>query len=260
MINYKKYLDIAIRSSEISAHTLNTFFKKFNKVKLKNKNFRDLVSEIDFISQKEITEMIKKKFPSHNIICEEKQKGLNKKSNFSWIIDPLDGTINYIHGVPIYSISIALKFKDELIVGVINNPEQREIFYASKGNGSFMNGEKIIVSKNNRFSSGLYVAAFPSSINKKLMNKLKIFGKINNNSRGMLRLGSAAHALTYLASGKIDGFWGEDLKIWDIAAGILIINEAGGKITDLNNNKFNFKNTLVASNTLVHNDLLKNLI
>jgi myo-inositol-1(or 4)-monophosphatase len=259
-MNYKKYLDIAIKSSEISANTLNTFFKKFNRIKLKNKNFRDLVSEIDFISQKEITNIIKSKFPSHNIICEEKQNGLKKKSYFSWIVDPLDGTINYIHGVPIYSISIALKFKNELLVGVINNPEQKEIFYASKGNGSFMNGEKIEVSKNNKFSNGLYVAAFPSNIKQKLMNKLKIFGKVNNNSRGMLRLGSAAHALTYLASGKIDGFWGEGLKIWDIAAGVLIINEAGGKVTDLNNNKFNFKNSLVASNTLVHNDLLKNLI
>jgi myo-inositol-1(or 4)-monophosphatase len=259
-MNYKKYLDIAIKASEVSAHTLKSFFKKFNKIKLKNKNFRDIVSEIDFISQKEIVNIIKSTFPSHNIICEEKQNGLKKKSDFSWIVDPLDGTINYIHGVPIYSISIALKFKNELLIGVINNPEQKEIFYASKGYGSFMNGERIEVSKNNKFSSGLYIAAFPSNIKKKLMNKLKIFGKVNNNSRGMLRLGSAAHALTYLASGKIDGFWGEDLKIWDIAAGIIIVEEAGGIISDVNNNKFNFKKSLVASNTLIHNDFIKNLI
>lgn len=259
-MNYKKYLDIAIKASEVSSYTLKSFFKKFNKIKLKNKNFRDIVSEIDFISQKEIVNIIKSKFPSHNIICEEKQNGLKKKSDFSWIVDPLDGTINYIHGVPIYSISIALKFKNELLIGVINNPEQKEIFYASKGYGSFMNGERIEVSKNNKFSSGLYIAAFPSNIKKKLMNKLKIFGKVNNNSRGMLRLGSAAHALTYLASGKIDGFWGEDLKIWDIAAGIIIVEEAGGIISDANSNKFNFKKSLVASNALVHNDFLKNLI
>ena len=257
----KQFLKIGIKASSIGGKIVSSFYKKYNTFYLKNKNNRDLVSDVDILVENKIKDIIKKKFPSHQFEGEE--TGIKKtKSKFKWIIDPIDGTVNYIHGIPLFSISIALEYNGEIILGIINNPILNETFYASKGEGAFLNGESIKVSKRENLKDALFVATFSSEKTISRKKKYTLFGKINDISRGCLRLGSASLGLAYLASGKIDGLWGGRLKKWDVAAGIIILREAGGKITTTKNKSYTFGSTFVATNNLLHNKLsklLKNL-
>lgn len=251
-----QFLKTGIKASSISGKIVSSFYKKYNSFYLKNKNNRDLVSDVDILVENKIKDIIKKKFPSHQFEGEE--TGIKKtKSKFKWIIDPIDGTVNYIHGIPFFSISIALEYNGEIILGIINNPISGEIFYASKGEGAFLNGESIKVSRSDKLKDALFVATFSATKTFSRKNKYSLFGKINDMSRGCLRLGSASLGLAYLASGKVDGLWGGRLKKWDVAAGIIILTEAGGKITTTENKKYTFGNTFVATNRLLHNKLLR---
>lgn len=254
-----QYLEIAIRAVENSGKILIEYFQRIHDFKQKNKNIRDLVTEVDLLSEKNIKQIILSKFPNHNIIGEE-TGALNKDSEFCWHIDPIDGTVNYSQGIPLCAVSIGLEYKKEIIVGAIYNPFANELFFASKGHGAFLNGKHINVSKKNNFKQGLYVVAFSSLIGKDKANEYKIFGDLNNKTRGVLRLGSAALALAYLSCGRIDGFWAKDLYLWDIAGGIILINEAGGQVSGKNGTPFSLKSkTLIASNPKIHKDFISNL-
>ena len=250
-----KLLKVGIEASNKAANLILSYYKKYSNYSVKNKYYRDLVSEVDIIVEKEIKKIIFKNFPSHQFEGEE--TGVNKKkSPYKWIVDPIDGTVNYIHGIPLFAISIGLEVKDEIYLGIINNPITNEIYYALKNQGAFMNGRKISVSERSEIKNSLLITTFSSETNKKRRNKYKIFGKMNDLSRGCLRIGSASLGLAYLASGKVDGLWGGKLKKWDIAAGICILKEAGGKISNINNRKYNFGQQFIASNNIIHKNLI----
>ncbi len=253
------YLEVAINAAKTSGQILIDYFEKLHDFQQKNKNIRDLLTEVDILSEKNIKEKIREAFPDHSILAEE--SNLEKKdSTMMWHIDPLDGTVNYSQGIPLCAISVALQRKNEIVAGVIFNPFSDELYYASKGKGAYLNGNQIHVSQKDNIKDGLYVAAFSSTPSEEKKKEYDIFGHINDTTRGVLRIGSAALALAYLANKKIDGFWAKNLHPWDLAGGIILVNEAGGKITGLNGNPFSFnEKTFIASNSLIHNSLLDKL-
>ena len=254
-----EYLKIAIRAVESSGKILTEYFERIHDFRQKNQNIRDLVTEVDLLSEKNIKELIESNFPDHSIIGEETGE-LVKNSEYCWHIDPIDGTVNYSQGIPLCAVSIGLEHRKEIITGAIYNPFTEELFFASKDNGAYLNGKPITVSRKTKVESGLYVAAFSSDIGKGKKKEYDIFGNLNDTTRGVLRLGSAALALAYLACGRIDGFWAKDLYSWDIAGGLALVNEAGGKATDENGEEHSLKSkVLIASNSRIHELLIKSL-
>ena len=250
-----KRMQVGIRAARSAGKILELYSSKIKKLKIKNNIPRDIFSKVDLMSEKDIYKTIIKKFGNDNFYGEETGE-IKNKGDFKWVIDPLDGTVNYTHGIPVYSISIAIFFKTTCVSGIIYNSRADEMFYASLNSGAFLNGAKLNVSKENKLKNSLIVAALPSKIKNKTII-YKSFAKINENSRGVLRIGSAAMAYSYLASGKVEGIWGYNNKIWDVAAGILLLKEAGGKTSTLNNKKYNYKNFLISSNNFIHNELLE---
>lgn len=214
------------------------------------------VTRIDKISQEIIFDEIENNFPSHAVIAEE---GLNKKtgSEFTWIIDPLDGTVNYIHRIPIFCVSIAIFQKNEPYIGVCYNPMRDELFYSEKNKGAYYNGKKILVSSTSKLIDALVVTGFPYTQNK-MGDSLVLFSRILENVQGVRRLGSAALDLCYVAAGYFDGFWEMGLQPWDVAAGIVIVNEAGGIVTGFNDEPFDlYKGNILAGNVKIHKELKK---
>ena len=156
-------------------------------------------------------------------------------------------------------VSIALEYKNKLIVGVVFNPFFNELYYATENEGAYLNGKKISVSSKRQLKDGLYIGAFSSKIDKEKNYEYKIFGHLNNKSLGVMRVGSAALALAYLSSGKVDGLWVRGLNSWDLAAGLCILKEAGGKYTNEFGKNFKYQNFLIASNSNLHDQLLKEI-
>lgn len=250
-----KYLKQAIYAAEKSGSLILDYFKKIENVSKKNENLRDLVTEVDLVSEKNILSILKSKFSKHNFLAEE--SGFqNNNSHYTWVIDPLDGTVNYTKGIGICVISIALNYKKETILGVIYNPFTQELFYASKGAGAFLNGDRIKVSSNKKIKNSLLVCAFSANINHRKKKEYSVFGKLNNDSLGVLRIGSAAYALALLAKGSIDGFWGHDLYLWDVQAGICLVNEAKGTSHQTNKKK-NSINLICGSSNSIINEIKK---
>ena len=254
-----EYLKIAIRAVESSGKILIEYFERLHDFKQKNKNIRDLVTEVDVLSENNIKKIIEIDFPGHSINGEE--SGLIKKeSKYCWHIDPIDGTVNYSQGIPLCAVSIGLEYRKEIIAGAIYNPFTDELFFASKGNGAFLNGKSIRVSSKTKVEDGLYVAAFSSDIGKSKKKEYDIYGNLNDRTRGVLRLGSAALALAYLSCGRIDGFWAKDLHSWDIAGGLVLVNEAGGQVSSGKGKKYSLESrVLIASNSHIHEHLIKSL-
>jgi myo-inositol-1(or 4)-monophosphatase len=252
-----KFLKVAIHAAESSGKIVLDYFEKLHDFTQKTENMRDLVTEVDLLSERCIKKKIKRSFPNHSIIGEESGAD-NRNSDYMWHIDPLDGTVNYSQGIPLCVVSIALEKCGEIIMGVIFNPFAEEMFFASKGNGAFLNGKSIHVSTKKSIEEGLFVAAFSALHSKAKMKEYEIFGKINDISRGALRLGSAALALAFVACGRLDGFWAKDLFSWDIAAGVVLVIEAGGKVSTVEGSSFILDGTsLVATNENIHNGFLE---
>ena len=210
---------------------------KMQKEKLQKESFKintkstltDLVTEIDLLSEDMLKAKIEKRFPEHNILAEESDYADND-SKYTWVIDPLDGTNNYANAYPIYCISIALKYEDEVVMGVIYIPELDEIYSAIKGKGAYKSGTAINISHKSSLKSALIATGFPYDKNQLKIDVLVPFNKIIRKIRGIRRSGSAAFDLLSVASGKIDAFWEFKLKEWDYAAGKLLIEEAGGEV------------------------------
>lgn len=256
MIKFNKYTDTAVKSAKAGAKILLKYLNNLESIEYKGKT--DPVTAADKKSQKAIISTIKKSFPAHNIIAEEKDTFKKTESDYCWIIDPLDGTVNFVHGVPSFCISIGLMHKKEIVSAVIYAPALNELFVAEKGKGSFLNGKKIQVSKINKMLRALPVTGFPYYAQEKPDRVLKNFKNIMMVTQGMRRFGSAAIDMAYVACGRFDFFWEEGLKPWDVAAGILIVKEAGGKISDYNNkNDYLFGQTMIASNKLLHGLIIK---
>lgn len=232
---------------------------QMRKIQISSKsNVNDLVTEYDVMVENFIIEKIKVRYPTHSILGEESgNQELN--GDFTWIIDPIDGTVNYAHHIPLFSCSIALLYKNELQLGAIYNPASNELFHAMKDHGAYLNEDKIFVSTNEDFKRSLLVTGFSYQATQSPYT-FPLFEKIVSQNIPIRRLGSAALDLAYVACGRFDGFWEEGLKPWDIAAGYLIVKEAGGKITDFNNVEGTiFQKSTWVSNGKIHDEFLRTL-
>ena len=236
------------------AKILKSFFGAIDHVK--KKGDIDLVTEADLGSEKIIIKTIRRQFPTHTILSEE--SGMYKGDHdCKWIIDPLDGTTNFAHNLSLFSISIAFAFRDKVVVGIVLNPETGELFSAIKGKGATLNSRAIKVSNSLHVSESLLVTGFPYNF-KEILEPLMIrFTECLKASRGVRRLGSAALDLSYVACGRFDGFWEQNLKPWDTAAGALIAREAGAVITDFSSSPFDInKKEILATNGKIHDEML----
>ncbi|MBS4028419.1 MAG: inositol monophosphatase [Ignavibacteriales bacterium] len=245
-------IEAALEAGKFLKHSLG----KIKTVERKSGQERNLVTNIDKQAEEMIVEKIKQHFPTHNILAEEGTTG-NENSEFKWIIDPLDGTTNFTHGLPLFCVSIGVEKNDELICGVVYDPNRDELFSAEKGNGAKLNGKKISVSTNDKLISSLLVTGFPYNITENPMNCVEHFQNFLFEAQAVRRLGSAALDLCYVACGRFDGFWEVALNPWDMAAGVLLVEEAGGIVSDFNGNEHSiYKKDIVASNGKVHKEML----
>lgn len=221
--------------------------------------YADIVTETDKKAEKAVISIIRKAFPNHSILAEE--SGLNETgSEFSWVIDPIDGTNNFFHSYPFFCTSIAFCKNNEPLAGAIFDPVKKEMFYAEKGKGAFLNGKRIHVSRISEIKRMLCVTGFHFKGKNSFHLALKNFEKIYLSTAGVRRDGSAALDLAYVASGRMDFFWEFNLKPWDIAAGKLLVEEAGGIVSNNSGKNYNFWDKLiVASNGKKHSRLLKML-
>lgn len=220
-------------------------------------NKSNLVTTIDKKSEKVIKDFIRREFPSHSILAEE-GGALNPGGEYLWVIDPIDGTTNFAHRLPLFSISIGVQKNGKTIAGVVNNIMQNDIYTASIGEGAYKNGKRIKVSSIDKLQTSLLVTGFPYDINENPYNALEIFTEMVKASQGMRRLGSASIDFCLLAEGIFEGFWEVHLHPWDICAGQLIVEEAGGKLTDFRGQPASiYSKQILCSNGLVHEEMLK---
>jgi myo-inositol-1(or 4)-monophosphatase len=216
----------------------------------------DLVTEADHASEKAIFKVIQQNHPDHFILSEE-TGSMPTQSNIKWIIDPIDGTINFANGIPICCVSIGVEENGEMIMGAVYNPFMNELFFAEKGKGAFLNDQPIKVSSKNDLLTSCLVTGFPYQYLDTENGPLQIFEKLIRKSIPVRRLGSAALDLCWTAAGRFDGFYEHKLQAWDSAAGYLIVQEAGGVVTDLKGEKYNpYQPGIIASNGLIHDQLL----
>jgi myo-inositol-1(or 4)-monophosphatase len=217
----------------------------------------NLVTEMDTRSERAVVGILHESFPGHGIIAEE-ETTIRNESGYTWIIDPLDGTTNYAHGYPCFSVSIALKHEGDVITGVVYDPMRDELFTAQKGQGAFLNGKRIKVSTIDVLIKSLLATGFPYDRKVSEKNNLDYFHDLLMASQEVRRDGSAALDLCSVAAGRFDGFWELKLKPWDVAAGSLIVLEAGGRITDLSGSTFDiFSDEVLASNGIIHGQMVE---
>ncbi len=216
----------------------------------------DLVTEADRASEKLVVERLHSYFPAHSVLGEE--GGLREKAGeYCWYVDPLDGTTNFAHGYPAFNVTIGLERAGEMIAGVIFDPIRQEMFAAELGGGAFLNGRRIHVSKAPRMDSALLATGFPSRKRHENVN-VHFFHQVSMMSHGIRRSGSAAIDLAYVACGRLEGFWEFGLNPWDMAAGLLLVREAGGRTTDMKGGPAELRGPHVAvTNGLIHNELLE---
>ena len=231
-------LNIMIKASEKASKVLIRDFGELEKLQVSKKGPQDFVTNSDIKVEKILIDELKKARPNYSILSEENGIEKNKDQSYTWIIDPIDGTVNFLHGIPHFAISIALQFKNEIISGLIFDPIKNELFYAEKNNGAFFNNQRIRVSKKKNIDECLFATG-------KTQNKLDFTYR---------RTGSAALDMAYVASGRFDGYFQNNLHLWDIAAGIIIVKEAGGIINEID--LANIKNIKILASSEEINDKL----
>lgn len=223
---------------------------------IEHKGTINLVTEVDIAAEEMIVTRLRKAFPDHSILAEESDNK-TRGGYCTWVIDPLDGTTNYAHGFPFFSVSIGLEISGQLEFGVVCDPVRNEIFTARRGAGAFCNGEPITVSDTASLNAGLLATGFPYDIRTSEENNLANFCAFALRSQGVRRTGSAALDLSYVAAGRLDGFWEAKLNPWDCAAGFLLVTEAGGRVTDYAGQPASiYKPEVVASNGKIHKKIL----
>jgi len=251
----KKTCDIAKQAGSFIAEQR----KSFDQSQVEHKGVHDLVSYVDKEAERLIISNLRNVLPEAGFIAEE-GTGNIKGKKYNWIIDPLDGTTNFIQGIPTYAVSIALMEDDTLVVGVVYEIGQNECFYAWKDGGAFLNGNRIHVSDKNDLNLSLLATGFPYRFFDRLESYLVFLKWILQNSRGVRRIGSAATDLAYVACGRFEAFWEYGLGTWDVAAGALLIKEAGGVVTDFEGgDKFITGKDILASNSYLHNIILEKI-
>ncbi|MFV0388231.1 MAG: inositol monophosphatase family protein [Pyrinomonadaceae bacterium] len=248
-------LNFAIETTRRAGAILLEKFGK--KIEISKKGEINLVTEADLASEKFIIEQIRTFHPNHSILAEESGEAiLDGNNTWKWIIDPLDGTTNYAHGYPCFCVTIALEHEGEVVVAATYDPTRDEVFSAEKGSGASLNQKSVSVSETDKLKESLLVTGFPYDLtNRERLSKH--FSEMLLNSRAVRRDGSAAIDLAYVACGRFDGFWEEGLNPWDMAAGILLVTEAGGKVTNYDGSKFSiYQPPVCVSNSLIHDEML----
>ena len=247
-----------LNQTKAVAEEAGAFIRKerqfFDLKNVEQKGLNDLVSYVDKQAERMIVEKLSEVLPQADFITEEGSAHTDGK-DYTWIIDPLDGTTNFIHGLPIFSVSIGLKHLDEMVMGVVYEVNFQECFYAMKGHGAFCNDKPIKVSQIKNLNESLIATGFPYSAFAQVDAYLDALKEIMKKTHGVRRWGSAAVDLCYVASGRFEGFFEFDLKPYDVAAGALIVQEAGGMVTDFSQgNNFLFGKQILASNGYIHKE------
>jgi len=250
-------IELAVDAAREAGKFLKISVGKFRELERKQGEERNLVTEIDKKAEQMIIEIIRKRYPTHEFLGEE--SGSHKtQSDYKWIIDPLDGTTNFTHGLPIFCTTIGLEHKGEIILGVTYDPNTDELFTAEKNKGAYLNSRRIHVSKVKRLMESLIITGFPYDIKNNPHNAVEHFSNMLMATQAVRRLGSAAIDLAYVACGRFDGFWEVTLNPWDMAAGVLLVEEAGGKFTNFKGfpSTIYFPNVL-ATNGLIHEQMVE---
>jgi myo-inositol-1(or 4)-monophosphatase len=254
-------LNMAVRAARRAGTIITRAIETRQDLEIETKSKNDFVTEVDRQAEAAIIDTLLKAYPSHSILAEESgNSGEQKNHDYQWIIDPLDGTTNFLHGNPQFSVSIALKHKDKLEQAVIYDPLRDELYTASRGKGAFLNNRRIRVSKLMTLEGALLGTGFPFKMQKHLDTYLDTFKALFAYASDIRRPGSAALDLAYLAAGRLDGFWELGLQKWDMAAGVLLIQEAGGLVSDFSGGS-EYMNTgnIVAGNPKVCKGILETI-
>jgi len=245
---------LMLKAAKAAGKVILENYKDIGTIKFKGP--RNIVTKTDLLSEKAIMDTVKKKFPSHNFLTEE-SGSIRNSSKYTWIIDPIDGTTNFVAKIPEFAVSIALAKRDEILMGAVYNPCTNEMYFAEKGKGSYLNNKKLHVSKKNNLEHCILGFSLPNDIGvgKKT---LSILGKNFGMFRAFRNFGSAALNLCYVANARFDLYFSLNIKAWDIAAAKLIVEEARGKATNFDNKKWNINDQIiVASNGVLHNEFIK---
>jgi myo-inositol-1(or 4)-monophosphatase len=251
-------MNVAIESAKEAGKFLKQHLGKVREIREKAGQEKNLVTEIDKQSEELIIRNIKDHYPQHDILAEESARETPRTSDYRWVIDPLDGTTNYTHGFPVFCVSIALEYRGEVIAGVIYDPNFDELFTAERGKGAFLNAKRMRVSGVKTLNKSLLVTGFPYNITENPNNAVEHFVKFLMKAQAVRRMGSAAIDLAYVAAGRYEGFWEVALNPWDVAAGALLVTEAGGAVTDFGGKAFSiYKPEVLASNGAVHEEMMR---
>ncbi|QDU62306.1 Inositol-1-monophosphatase [Planctomycetes bacterium Pan216] len=249
MLNWQTERDVAIQAAKRAGDRV---FESAGRIVTEHKGINDLVTQADRDAQEIIQETIGRRFPQDAFQAEENGLEERPSGNRRWIVDPIDGTTNFVHGFPFFCVSIGFEAEGELVAGVIYDPSRRECYSAAKGQGAVCNGMPLHVSATQNLSEALVAFGFPTDTSSK-PDFMTRFGRAVPRIRSMRRLGSAAMALAYVAAGKLDAFWAENLKAWDAAAGVVLVREAGGLVTKSDGATYDVDSPLLlASNGLTH--------
>lgn len=250
-------LDFAVQTAREAGRILAERFGRITEVS--HKGEIDLVTEADLASERFIIERIRNYYPRHAILAEESgpSDAGERRSDYVWIVDPLDGTTNYAHGYPVFAVSIALEHQGEILLGVVYDPMRDELFAAERGAGATLNGRRIRVSDVEDLNKAMLCTGFPYDVRER-GEFARHFRNFIMTAQAVRRDGSAALDLAYVASGRFDGFWEEGLNPWDVAAGALLVEEAGGRVTDYQGRPFSiYRAPVLASNGLVHDAMMR---
>jgi len=250
-------IEFAIMCALESGKIQRKYFQRHFNIQYKGEI--NIVTDVDMACQEKLISLISENFPDEEIISEEKSNNFHEKSK-KWIIDPLDGTTNYAHGYPFFCTSIGYEQHGEITYGVVYNPIFNELFYAIKGMGAYLNGERLKVSRIDHLTTSLLATGFPYDIRTNKRNNVDHFLKFLFKAQAIRRDGSAALNLSYVAAGRFDGFWEISLNPWDMAAGTLMVIEAGGMVTDFDGIGFNlYRDEIIASNGLIHKAMVETI-
>lgn len=244
-----------LKATEAGGKILQQYFNGSFQIDSKS-SVNDLVTEADKQAETAILSAIRETFPDHYILSEEAGE-ISTPSNTKWIIDPLDGTVNFAHGIPLCCVSIGVEVDGEVIMGAVYNPFMNEFFLAEKGQGATLNGKPIRVSAKPELAKACLVTGFPYTWEDEKNDPITVFGRFVREGLPLRRLGSAAIDLCWVAAGRFDGFYEHKLNAWDSAAGFIIVEEAGGKVTDFSGNRFSpHQKKIIATNGIIHDELL----
>ena len=251
-------LNIATRAARSAGDIIVRSLDRVDTLRVDEKSRNDYASEVDKTAEQAIIQTIRKAYPEHTILAEE--SGLHPGNEFTWVIDPLDGTTNFLHGFPQFAVSIALIRKGTIEQGVVYDPLKQEMYSASRGGGAMLNNKRIRISQHKTMRGSLLGTGFPFKAQKYLEPYLDMFRDLFKDSAGIRRAGAAALDLAYVACGRLDGFWEIGLREWDIAAGILLIQEAGGIVTDFSGaGNYLQSGNIIAANPKIHALILKTI-